>query len=223
MMEIYKYYLSIFLFLLSFNLIESSLKFNIPTYKDKCFQQELYQDCTLFIRYHLSGFEKDFDENEQKELFNNIKITVKTEAGKIIHESPLKGKKDKFPLLINENGIYHICARYHKPRKAKNLSSNVLMGIKLSTNYEYHNVDDSLHKSDVQHFWQKIREIKVDMRPSLEAGRQEIKEEDKTAKSIINSINIYYKLSVVQMVVIVVVTMYTIFMYQEFFKTKSII
>ena len=225
MMKKYKYCLVFFLVLSSFNLIESSLKFTIPSYKDKCFQHSVYITSTLIIRYHLSGYEKDFNENEQKELFNNIKITIKKEeSGQIVYETPLKGRKDKFPALIEEYGTYLICARYYKPRRAKDLANHVLLGIKLGTSYDYYSeVEHSLQKSDVQHFWKKIREIKVDMRPSIEAGKLEIKEEDKTAKSMIDSIDTYYKLCVVQLVIILLVTMYTVYMYQEFFKKKAII
>ena len=55
-----KLYLSMLLFLSSFNLIETSLKFNIPSHRDKCFSQELYMEGTLLVRYDLTGFERDF-------------------------------------------------------------------------------------------------------------------------------------------------------------------
>ena len=72
-------------------------------------------------------------------------------------------------------------------------------------------------------FGKKIREIKRDMTPTIEASRLELKAEDKTAKNIISSINTYYILCCVQLVIIVIVTIFTIVSYQDFFKTKSII
>ena len=221
----YKYCLVFFLILCSFNLVETSLKFTIPSYKDKCFQHTILVSSTLIIHYHLSGYEKDFNENEQKELFNNIKITIKKEeSGQIVYETPLKGRKDKFPVLIEEYATYLVCARYYKPRRAKDLPNYVLLGIKLGTSYDYYSeVGNSLQKSDVQHFWKKIREIKRDMSPTIEASRLELKAEDKTAKSIISSINTYYILCCVQLVIIVIVTIFTIVSYKDFFKTKSII
>ena len=61
------------------------------------------------------------------------------------------------------------------------------------------------------------------MRPSIESEKLELKEEDKNAKSLISSIYTYYMLSCIQLVIIVVSTIYTIFMYQDYFKKKSII
>ena len=80
-----------------------------------------------------------------------------------------------------------------------------------------------MHKEDVTNFWKKIREINRDMRPSIEASKLELKAEDKAAKSIIRSINTYYILCIFQLVIIVIITILTIFNYQEFFKKKSII
>ena len=70
---------------------------------------------------------------------------------------------------------------------------------------------------------EKNTEIKREMRPSIESEKLELKEEDKNAKSLISSIYTYYRLSCIQLVIIVVSTIYTIFMYQDYFKKKSII
>ena len=59
----------ILLIIFSFlNLIDCYLKFNIPNYRDKCFQQDLYVAGALQVRYHLSGFEKDFKAKDQEDL-----------------------------------------------------------------------------------------------------------------------------------------------------------
>ena len=223
MIKVYTLSLFMLIFLLSFDLIESSLKFNIPSFRDKCFNKELFIETNLLIRYDLTGFEKDFNSNEQIELFKNIKIFVKNEKGINIYETELKNRKGKLPVHITEYGNYLICTRYYKPRRGKDLPNSVVMGLKLGTDFQYTNIEQSLHKEDINNFWRKIRDIKKDIRPSIESSKQELKEEDKTAKSIISSVNTYYKLCCIQLVIIIVVTIYTIFMYQDFFKQKSII
>ena len=222
-MKMNLFYLSAFLFLSSFNVIETSLKFNIPSYRDKCFSQELYIEGTLLIRYDLTGFERDFKGNEQNELFKNIKIFVKDQDGKTVYETELKSRKDKFAIFLKSRGIYQICTRYFKPRRGKDLSSNVLMGLKIRNDYQYTRLENSLHREDISMFWSKIREINRDMTPSIEASKLELKAEDRTAKSIISSVNTYYALSCFQLVIIVVTTIYIIFNYQDFFKKKSVI
>ena len=99
-----------------------------------------------------------------------------------------------------------------------------MMGLKIRNDYQYTDIDNSLNNDDdVKDFWKKIREIKKDLRLSIEAGKLEIIEKDNTAKSMISSINIYYKLCCIQLVIIIIVTVYTVVTYQEFFKKKSII
>ena len=218
-----KYLLSIILFFCSINYISSSLKFNIPHHKDKCFNQEIYFEGSLLIRYDLSGFERDFPQNRQQELFKNIKIFVKDEKGNNVYETELKSRKDKFVVFIKNHGVYQVCARYFKPNRERALSTKILMGLKIRNDYEYTRLDESLHKEDVDNFWKKIREIRKEIRPSIEASKLELKEEDNTAKSIIKSINTYYVLCCFQLAIIIVITIFTIISYQEFFKNKSII
>ena len=104
MINLYRLPFLMLLFLLSFDLIESSLKFNIPSFRDKCFNMELFMETNLLIRYDLTGFEKDFNSNEQIELFKNIKIFVKNEKGNNIYETELKNRKGKLPVHITEYG-----------------------------------------------------------------------------------------------------------------------
>ena len=215
--------LSILLLFSLLNVSDSSLKFNILSFRDKCFSQEFYIEGSLLIRYDLTGFERDFPRNKATELFKKIKISVKDDKGKNIYETELKSRKEKFVIFIKNAGVYKICARYHKIRGERELSGNVLMGLKIRNDYQYKNLESSLHREDIDNFWKKIGDIKRDIRPSIEASKLELKEEDKTAKSMISSINTYYILCCFQLVIIVVTTIYTIFGYQEFFKKKSII
>ena len=184
----------LFLIIISFNLIKSSLKFNIPSYRDKCFQTEIYIEGTLLIRYDLTGFENYFKGKEEQELFNNIKIFIKDGKGKNVYETSLKSRKDKFVIFLKDPQVYLICTRYFKPPRGRELPGFVVMGLKIRNDYLYTGIDNSLQKEDINNFWKKIRNIQKDIRPSIEAAKKELNEEDKTAKSLISSINTYYKL-----------------------------
>ena len=213
----------LFLILSFFQFINSSLKFNIPSFKDKCFQTEIYEEGSLLIRYDLTGFENFFRGKEQEELFKNIKVFVKNEKGLNIYETSLKSRKDKFVVHIKDPQVYRVCTRYFKQRGSKELPGFVMMGLKIRNDYVHEKFDESLHKEDINKFWRKIRKIKKDIKPSIDSSKHELEEEDKTAKSMIFSINIYYKLCAIQLVIIVVVTISIIFTFQEFFKKNSVI
>ena len=213
-------FIYIYLILISFNLIKSSLKFNIPAYRDKCFQEEIYIEGTILIRYDLTGFEKYFQGKEQTELFKNIKVFIKNSNGKKIYETELKSRKDKFAIYLEEPGVYLICTRYFKPHRGKELPGSVLMGLKIRNDYSYKELEQSLHKSDIKDFWKRIRNIKQNMYPTIQAEKNEIEEEDKTAKSMISSINTYYTLCLIQLIIILLFTGFTLFSYRSFFKDK---
>ena len=207
-----------------FNVINSYLKFNIPSNNDKCFEYKIYVNANLLVKYDLTGFDKEFkSEEEQKNLFKNIKVFIKNEKNKNIYETELKSRKEKFALKLEGPGSYKICARYNKPRRGKDLKNNILMALKLSTEYDYKFVDDGLKKVDVFNFWEKILSIYKEMRSSIEAAKLELNEEDSTAKSMISSINIYYKLCLIQLAVIILLTIYNLWRYKDYFKKLSLI
>jgi len=209
--------------IISFYFIDCSLKFNIPMFRDKCFLKEIYISGTLLVRYDLSGFEESFKAEEQKELFENIKIFIKNEKGYKMYETNMKSRKDKFALFLNESGNYQICTRYYRPRRGKDLPSSVLMGLKIKTDYDFTELEGSIHKEDVHNFWAKIRQIKKEIYPSIQAEKIEIEEEDKTAKSIISSVQIYHLLCFIQLLIIILITAFTLCNYKRYFRSKTII
>ena len=215
--------LSFLFIIIHINLIHCSLKFNIPNYRDKCFQQELYIGGAIQVRYDLSGHEKYFQGQELQELFKNIKIFIQSEKGKKIYETSLKSRKDKFVVHIKEPDVYYICARYYKPNRGREIPGDVVMGLKIRNDFYWTDLKKSIHQEDVQHFWRKIRDIKKDMFPTIESAKKEIVEEDDTAKKMYSTINTYHKLAIIQLIIILIFSSLTVYKYKDYFKKKSII
>ena len=217
-------FLSFFLMLISFNYIKSSLKFNIPSNREKCFQQEIYLEGTLLIRYDLTGIEKYFKgQQEQYQLFQNIHIKIKNEKGNDVYISELKGRKDKFAIYLKYTGIYQICVYYNRPYNLRDLPDDILMGLKIRSDYHYTEIEKSLHKNDIKDFWNRIKAIKRDIFPSIEAEKKEIEEEDITTKSMINSIYTYYYLCLLQLIIVIIMIIFTLGNFKKYFKSISII
>ena len=214
-----------FLILISiFNEIKSYLKFNIPSDYDKCFEKEVYSEGSILIKYDLTGYDKEFkNENEQKNLFKNIKIFIKNKKNKNIYETELKSRKEKLAVKLQGPDRFKICARYNKPYRGRELNKDILLALKLTSNYDYKELNVNLKKSDVSNFWEKIYSIKRDMRDSIEAAKSEINDEDSTAKSMISSINLYYKLCCIQLSVIILLTIFNLWSYKDYFKKISLI
>ena len=214
-----------FLILISiFNEIKSYLKFNIPSDYDKCFEKEVYSEGSILIKYDLTGYDKEFkNENEQKNLFKNIKIFIKNKKNKNIYETELKSRKEKLAVKLQGPDRFKICARYNKPYRGRELNKDILLALKLTSNYDYKELNVYLKKSDVSNFWEKIYSIKRDMRDSIEAAKSEINDEDSSAKSMISSINLYYKLCCIQLSVIILLTIFNLWSYKDYFKKISLI
>ena len=208
----------------SFNEINSYLKFNIPSDYDKCFEKEVYSEGSILIKYDLTGYDKEFkNENEQKNLFKNIKIFIKNKKNKNIYETELKSRKEKLAVKLQGPDRFKICARYNKPYRGRELNKDILLALKLTSNYDYKELNVNLKKSDVSNFWEKIYSIKRDMRDSIEAAKSEINDEDSSAKSMISSINLYYKLCCIQLSVIILLTIFNLWSYKDYFKKISLI
>ena len=167
------HFLNIFIFSLLFNLYYSSLKFNIPNNRDKCFSEEMYQDGTLLVRYDLKGVES-IKKEHQENVLNNIKLFVKDPTDKIIRELYLINRKGKFALRAEKEGFYKICARYYKTWSVKNLPQDVLLGIKLRSDYEYKEIENSLQIKDVENLVNQIKNLKYKVIPSISSSRKDI-------------------------------------------------
>ena len=67
-----------------FNLSVQSLKFNIPNNREKCFNEDIFTNGTLLIRYDLKGVEFIKKESQEKVLQNiklaNMQITKRTKS-----------------------------------------------------------------------------------------------------------------------------------------------
>ena len=210
------YLLSLFCF------INSSLKFNIPNNRDKCFAQEIYSEGTLLIRYDLNGLNAIKSEDQEKVL-SNIKIFVKNPRGKIVHELYLNSRKGKFAIYVTINGYYQICSRFYKTWTYSNLPKEVVLGIKLRSDYEYKELQQGLHREDLNEFIQKMLAVRKNVVPSIHVSKLEIEEEDKMAKAIISTSNLYFILSLIQIILIFIIAFYQIFHTRKFLYSKRII
>ena len=204
------------------NLSNQSLKFNIPNNREKCFTEEIYTNSTLLIRYDLKGVESIKADNQEKVL-KNIKLFLKNPKGKIIKELDLLNRKGKFAIYIDMEGVYQICSRYYKTWSVTELPKDVVLGIKIRTDYEYQSIESSLEKKDLDQYWEEIRILKGKVLPSISSSKVELDEEDKMAKTIISTSKLYLKLSIIQLILIIIIAFYQIFNIKNFLMKKQII
>ncbi len=98
-----------------------------------------------------------------------------------------------------------------------------MLGIKIRTDYDYQSLETSLEKKDIDHFKEQIRVLKSKVVPSISSSKQELDEEDIMAKKIISTSKLYFKLTIIQLVLIVIIAVYQIFNIKTFLTSKQII
>ena len=217
-----KYLFYLLFLLLLFNYVYSSLKFNIPNNREKCFSEELFSNGTLLVRYDLKGIETIKKEHQEKVL-KNIKLFVKDPKGKILRELYLINRKGKFAIKIETEGMFKICARYYKTWAIKELPKDVLLGIKIRSDYVYKEIEQGLQIRDVINFEEKIKILKYKIIPSISSSKKEIDEEDNIAKAIIKTSNLYFILTFLQLILIFIIAFYQVFNLRRFLTSKKII
>jgi hypothetical protein len=98
-----------------------------------------------------------------------------------------------------------------------------MLGIKIRTDYDYSPIDSPLEKKDLEHFYEQMRMLRSKVLPSITSSKNEIDEEDKMAKAIISTSKLYFKLTIIQLVLIVIIAVYQIFSIKNFLQSKQII
>ena len=213
-------YLSLFFQLFNYSL--SSLKFNIPNNREKCFAEEVFVTGTLLIRYDLKGIDSIKKENQEKVL-QNIKIFVKGPDNKTIRELNLVNRKGKFAFRVEKEGFYYICSKYYKMWSVTDLPKDVLLGIKISQDYASKDVEEGLKRNDVDNLREQITSLKYKMVPSISSSKKEIDEEDKMAKAMISTSHLYFMLALIQIILIFIIAIYQIFNLKRFLSNKRLI
>ena len=121
------------------------------------------------------------------------------------------------------DGSYHICTKYYKIWAVTELPKDVVLGIKIRTDYDHKSLEESLEKKDVNQFLDEMRALRSKVIPSITSSKIELDEEDKMAKAIISTSKLYFKLTIVQLVLIVIIAIYQIFSLKKFLTSKQII
>ena len=91
------------------------------------------------------------------------------------------------------------------------MPKEVLLGIKIRTDYTFKRIDEGLKKEELSDLMEEIRQVTIKVIPSISSSKMEIDEEDKMAKAIISTSNLYFNLALLQLLLIFIIAIYQIF------------
>lgn len=214
--------LKILLTILQIIITFQSLKFNIPTLREKCFQADIYIPGNILVRYDITGLSSTYSESQVKEILHKTEVFIKNINGTIMTGRRLDNRKDKFVTHLKESGAYFICAYYKGTDFAKKLPNDVLMSLKIRTDYEYTRTDKFMNKKELDNFKEKIKIIKKNTFNTVKEELREIEEESKIEKSIYGSSSLFKKLTILQLIAILIIGVFHAYNFRKFLQGKFI-
>jgi hypothetical protein len=191
-----------FLFLIFFlKEILCTLKMNIPHNRDKCFIEKFLKKSTIFVKYDVSGYDKNLDDDELLLILNGITIFIKSDNNQNVYIKYLNETKGKIAFDIRKEGEYRICVRFYSKTIATKLSDNVVIGLKIKKGYGKFRISSNLKKTDVIQFDKSIRNSGNNIIELQKEIEEMIKEENKLIQEIQVSGDLYFILNLIQIII----------------------
>ena len=191
-----------FLFLIFFlKEILCTLKMNIPHNRDKCFIEKFLKKSTIFVKYDVSGYDKNLDDDELLLILNGITIFIKSDNNQNVYIKYLNETKGKIAFDIRKEGEYRICVRFYSKTIATTLSDNVVIGLKIKKGYGKFRISSNLKKTDVIRFDKSIRNSGNNIIELQKEIEEMIKEENKLIQEIQVSGDLYFILNLIQIII----------------------
>lgn len=198
-----------------------SLKFPIPTDREKCFIEEIGIGDSILIRWDIAGLPEDKEKADK--AISNIRLTVRSSTGEQIHSKAFPNKKDKIVLTPKTDGSFYICTRYYEGWGERQ-PQGLYMGLKISSQYTLDvNYSKALGKESVVKLDNRIEHIHQKILSSTKIQDRDIKEELETATAILKSSTLYFNLTVIQLIAVIGVGMYQILMFKKYLSINKII
>ncbi len=203
--------------------ILSTLKMNIPNNRDKCFIENVFDETIIFIKYDVSGYDKNLDIEELKLIFNGIIIFIKNNNENIIYKQYLNERRGKFLFLIKEAGEYRICTRFDSKTIAKKLSDEVVIGLKIKKSNDKKIINKSLKKNDLKDLDRKIINYENNINNLNHEIKYLIKSDNKLTKEIKRSGDLYIVLNIIQTIIIIFIGIIYLIYFINYLKTRNIL
>lgn len=204
-------------------LTHASLKFPIPTDREKCFIEEIGTGDSILIRWDIGGLPED--KQLADKAIGNIRLIVRSSRGDEVHSKPFPNRKDKIVLTPKHDAVtFYICVRYHEGW-GEHQPKGLYMGLKISSQYTTIDVNFSkaLGKETVVQLDKRIEHIHQSILSSTKIQDKDIDEELETAKAILKSSNLYFNLTVFQLIVVIGIGMYQLIMFKRYLSLNKII
>ena len=209
-----------FILICLFSFSFSSLLFELNELNPVCFTDELFDNGVLMIKYKIftpsrldlsriypSTYIYVINEETKKEEFRNALVSV----------------KNKFTFTAIKAGLYTVCA-YRTKNSNDLVNEQIYMNLKFaSDNMDEISLNKALKKEDLNTIEGKSRQINDIVKKMMKNQERQTKLERRAAKSMYKSTKFYEKVSVVQIILIILIGVVNLFNFRRFLKSKNII
>ena len=209
-----------FILICLFSFSFSSLLFELNELNPVCFTDELFDNGVLMIKYKIftpsrldlsriypTTYIYVINEETKKEEFRNALVSV----------------KNKFTFTAIKAGLYTVCA-YRTKNSNAIVNEQIYMNLKFaSDNMDEISLNKALKKEDLNTIEGKSRQINDIVKKMMKNQERQTKLERRAAKSMYKSTKFYEKVSVVQIILIILIGVVNLFNFRRFLKSKNII
>ena len=200
-----------------------SLKMNIPDNRDKCFIENVFDETIIFIKYDVSGYDKNLDIEELKLIFNGIIIFIKNNNDNTIYKQHLNERRGKFGYLINKAGEYRICTRFYSKTISKKLSDDVVIGLKIKKSNDKKIINKSLKKDDIKDLDKKIKNYENNIINLNHEIINLIREDNKLTNEIKISGDLFKVLNIIQTIIMLFTGIIYLIYFLNYLKRKNVL
>ena len=209
----------LFLIISYFSFSLNSLLFELNENFPVCFQDELFENGVMMIKYKIFT-------NSRLDLSNIYPNTfiyvVNEETKKEEFRNVLTSVKNKFTFTASKMGMYSFCAI--RMKNANKVSEQVYMNLKFaSDNMDGMSLAKALSKEDLNTIEGKAKKISEIVKKITNNQDRQIKLEKRSSKSILRSTKYYQKISYIQIILIIIIGIVNLFNFRRFLKSKNII
>lgn len=191
--------------------LSNSLYFDLKEKSMRCFIEELYYNNMAMIKYSVKGLVGSDEENQ--EILGKISIkTTLEEAQQISYiDKILASAEGKFSMTADKDGQFRVCVyvfEFNKNKKPKNLQMHIQI---ISDNMDDPNLSKAVNKEEISNLDSKLSEVVTRSDKYNSKLEKLIKLEDKDAENIIKSQKMFYYMTLIQIILVIVIGAYQIF------------
>ncbi len=213
--------MSNYLILITFLIIKYSnqLYFDLVPELKKCLIEELYAKNMAMVKWNIKGLEKE-SENNKNDYLSNINFRVSSADNKdVLIDQRLNKETGKVSFTTESSGRFELCTYLHRGKFKPNgrVTFEILI---MSDNMDEPNLGLLVKKEEIDEVHQIMKKIGKTARKYEKSQQNMIRIEDMDSMDIIKTQKIFFYLTIIQIVVVIILGAYQLMSFKKYLDSN---